>query len=78
MPHRTASPSKSAKETPVQAGMVENGAIYSPCCKRCKLLPDNTCGGCGRTLMEIAMWKSMPKAQRDSVVERVRKAGFDL
>lgn len=78
MPHRTALPPKPVKDMPVQAGQTESGLVFSPCCKKCKLLPDNTCGGCGRTIMEIAMWKSMSKAQRESVLERLRKAGTDL
>ena len=39
----------------------------SPCCKQCKLLPDNTCGGCFRTLQEIATWGMMTPHQREAV-----------
>ena len=79
MPHRKTSSSQTViNERPSQVPPVENAPLFSPCCKKCKLLPDNTCGGCGRTIMEIALWKNMPKAQRDSVLERLHKAGFDL
>lgn len=45
----------------------------TPCCKKCKLLSNNTCGGCGRSLMEIAMWKTMTEAQRKAVWERIER-----
>ncbi len=43
----------------------------SPCCKQCKLLPDNTCGGCFRTLQEIATWGMMTLQQKDAVKRRI-------
>jgi predicted Fe-S protein YdhL (DUF1289 family) len=43
----------------------------SPCCKQCKLLPDNTCGGCFRTLQEIATWGMMTPQQKDAVRRRI-------
>ena len=43
----------------------------SPCRKQCKLLPDNTCGGCLRTLQEIATWGMMTPQQKDAVRRRI-------
>lgn len=34
-------------------------------------MPDNTCDGCGRSLMEIAMWGSMTDEQRLAVRARI-------
>ena len=47
------------------------GGVASPCCKKCHLLPDSTCDGCGRSLMEIAMWGSMTDEQRLAVRARI-------
>jgi predicted Fe-S protein YdhL (DUF1289 family) len=66
MPHRKLQ-SASTDKASAPAGK----AVASPCCKKCNLLPDNTCGGCGRNLMEIAMWGSMTDEQRLAVWGRI-------
>lgn len=45
----------------------------SPCCKKCKLLADNTCGGCGRSLEEIATWAIMSPSQKQAVLNRLKE-----
>ncbi len=49
----------------------ESQSTLSPCRKLCNLLPDNTCGGCFRTLLEIATWGMMTRAQRMLVNRRI-------
>jgi len=61
MPHRH------QQTTPTSRPEASKGGVSSPCCKKCHLLPDNTCDGCGRSLMEIAMWGSMTDEQRLAV-----------
>ena len=43
--------------------------LVSPCIKVCTLDPAwKLCIGCGRTIEEIAGWKSMPQAERERVM----------
>ncbi|ALK08640.1 DUF1289 domain-containing protein [Blastochloris viridis] len=56
--------------------------LASPCTKVCTLDPAaKLCIGCGRTLDEIACWKSMSQAERDRVMavlpERLARLGRD-
>ncbi|MFM7319633.1 MAG: DUF1289 domain-containing protein [bacterium] len=66
MPHRQQQTKSGSHALSPKAGV-----ISSPCCKKCHLLPDNTCGGCGRSLQEIAMWGSMTDEQRLAVRARI-------
>ncbi len=43
----------------------------SPCIKVCQLDLDNRCRGCGRTLDEIARWRTMNADERVAVNLRV-------
>lgn len=45
---------------------------FSPCRNICRLGPDNTCDGCGRSMAEIAGWLAMPDVRRQAVMARVR------
>ncbi|MGD0189377.1 MAG: DUF1289 domain-containing protein [Rhizomicrobium sp.] len=43
--------------------------IQSPCIKVCVMDPQrNICGGCGRTLDEIARWGSMTGEERSAIM----------
>lgn len=44
-------------------------AILSPCVGVCALRPDGLCGGCLRTVDEIAAWSRMSDADRLHVMD---------
>ncbi|MBN9063273.1 MAG: hypothetical protein BGP06_10195 [Rhizobiales bacterium 65-9] len=49
--------------------MSENDSIATPCLKICVLDPaTRVCEGCGRTLEEIARWRSLTPAEREAVM----------
>lgn len=51
----------------------------SPCIGLCSLDTDGRfCLGCGRSLTEIAGWRSMSEAERRRVNERLRRAAGPL
>ena len=52
-------------------------AITSPCTKVCTIDPrSGLCGGCGRTLNEIAQWMSLGESERQRIVaELPRRLG---
>ena len=44
--------------------------IQSPCIDICLIDPrTQLCGGCGRTLEEVAAWSTLSHAQRDTVMQ---------
>ncbi len=45
--------------------------MVSPCRKICVIGGDGLCDGCGRTLAEVASWRSMGDEQRARVMRRV-------
>jgi hypothetical protein len=45
--------------------------IPSPCRKVCVIGGDGLCDGCGRTLAEVASWRSISPEHRDHVMRRV-------
>jgi uncharacterized protein len=45
--------------------------IVSPCRKVCVIGGDGLCDGCGRTLAEVASWRSFTHEQRERVMRRV-------
>ncbi|MCU0634900.1 MAG: DUF1289 domain-containing protein [Gemmatimonadaceae bacterium] len=45
--------------------------ISSPCRKVCVIGGDGLCDGCGRTLAEVASWRSFAPEQRERVMRRV-------
>ncbi|MDS0261241.1 DUF1289 domain-containing protein [Haloarcula sp. S1CR25-12] len=44
----------------------------SPCTNVCAVA-DGVCVGCGRTVSEIASWRSMTDAERERVVDEIRR-----
>lgn len=54
-------------------------SVPSPCIKVCTLDPRGVCGGCGRTLSEIAEWSRLSAEQQREVCRRAqerRQAGL--
>lgn len=53
--------------------------VASPCTRVCTLNDDDVCLGCGRTLVEITRWSTMPEAEKAACVqqahERLRQLG---
>lgn len=48
----------------------------SPCVAVCSTLFDDTCRGCGRTVMEVSNWVFMTPEEKDAVWERILAQGF--
>ena len=49
--------------------------MESPCVNICKLdKAGRTCTGCGSTTEEIARWRGMSKAQRQAIMERLKRS----
>lgn len=46
-------------------------AVLSPCVGVCEIDADGLCGGCLRTLDEIARWSTMVDAERLDVMDRL-------
>ena len=48
--------------------------MKSPCVKVCQMDPQRgLCLGCARTLDEIARWGSMSDAEREAIMQQLRK-----
>lgn len=51
--------------------------MTSPCIKQCKLDPLRSfCTSCGRTLLEIKLWKGYTESERIQVMKRL--GGYNL
>ena len=49
--------------------VAESGGLASPCRKACRLLAARgICGGCGRTLDEIAAWPTADQSLRSTIL----------
>lgn len=46
-------------------------AVLSPCIGLCKMRGDGVCGGCLRTLDEIAAWPQMDDDARKTLMEHL-------
>lgn len=51
--------------------MSQSATVPSPCVAICRLDEGNICTGCGRSLDEIARWRSMTDQQRGTVLARL-------
>ena len=48
--------------------------VVSPCSSRCGVnSATGFCGGCGRTLLEIAEWQEMTKEEKIEVVKKIKE-----
>jgi len=47
----------------------------SPCVKECKVNGDKVCGGCKRTLEEIANWTKMSPLHQAQIIKRIKQDG---
>ena len=45
--------------------------LPSPCINKCDLGRDGTCGGCGRTMLEISTWPMLPPEERERIIQRL-------
>lgn len=52
-----------------------NGAD-SPCVAICSTLFDDTCRGCGRTVMEVSNWVFMDDTEKKAVWIRILAEGY--
>ena len=48
-------------------------AIKSPCIKQCQLDSNQICQGCWRHIDEIINWVRLSDAEKQSIVEKIRK-----
>jgi len=48
----------------------------SPCVAVCSTLFDDTCRGCGRTVMEVSNWVFMTDEEKGAVWERILAQGY--
>lgn len=48
----------------------------SPCVALCSVLYDDTCRGCGRTMMEVANWVFLSDQEKADVWVRIKALGF--